>query len=305
MAAQDYYNRVAGEELIDRIAKGPLVVQGPMGSLLIEEAGTSDVPAAFWNVAEPQTLTRIHALYQMAGADVLVANSFQASAPCLERDGIVQDYRTVNRAAVDCALACGGMTGIPAKLVLGSIGPCGVDWAVADSPEYAHAFKSYRDQAGVLLESGAAGILLETFCSERDLVPAMDACIEAADDMPVLVSFSIDDGCDLLGDGLSIEAAAELAGRLGASAVGVNCCSIDAATEAVPRMAKAVDLPIVVRPNAGVPVVDKQGLPHWEEDVERVVAAAARWVSDGASLVGTCCGFSARATCAIAGALQG
>ena len=53
MAAQDYYNRDAAKELMDRLAAGPLVAQGPTGSLLVDEAGTADVPAAFWNIAEP------------------------------------------------------------------------------------------------------------------------------------------------------------------------------------------------------------------------------------------------------------
>lgn len=305
MSARDYYNRDAAKELIYRLAAGVLVAQGPMGSLLMDEAGAADVPSAFWNIAEPQTLTRMHALYQMAGADVLISNTFQASAPCLERDGILQGYRSVNRAGVDCALACSRVTGVPAELVLGSIGPCGVEWQDEELPERGYAFQSYRDQASILLESGSAGILLETFCSQRDFALAMTGSLEAADGMPVLASFAIDDEGNLLGDETPIVEAAVLARRLGAMAVGVNCCSVDAATKAVPRMAGAVDLPIMVRPNAGVPVVDESGCPYWEGDTAGLAEACVRWVRDGARLVGTCCGFTPVATCAISGALQG
>lgn len=304
MAARDYYNRDAGKELVDRLAAGPLVMQGPMGSLLIDEAGAADVPSAFWNIAEPQTLTRMHALYQMAGADILVTNTFQASAPCLERDGISQGCRAVNRAGVDCALACSRITGVPARLVLGSMGPCGVEWEAEESPEREIAFGSYRDQASILLESGVSGILLETFCSKRDFSLAMAASAEVADGMPVLASFSIDEAGNLVGDGSSIEEAAALAQRLGAVAIGVNCCSIAAATGAVPRMARAAGLHIMVRPNAGIPSVDKNGLPHWDEDGEEIARACVQWVRDGAGLVGTCCGFTPVATCVISGMLQ-
>lgn len=305
MAARDYYNRDAGEELVGRLAAGPLVMQGPMGSLLIDEAGTADVPSAFWNIAEPQTLTRMHALYQLAGADILIANTFQASSPCLQRDGISQGYRAVNRAGVDCALACSRITGIPARLVLGSIGPCGVEWESEESPERRVAFESYRDQASILLESGVAGILLETFCSKRDFALAMAGSAEVADGMPILASFAIDDAGNLVGDGAPIEEAAALAKQLGATATGVNCCSIAAATDAVPRMARSVDLHIMVRPNAGDPTVDENGLPHWDEDGEGIARACARWVSDGASIIGTCCGFTPVTTCVISGVLQG
>lgn len=320
MAAQDYYNRDAAKELMDRLAAGPLVAQGPTGSLLVDEAGTADVPAVFWNIAEPQALTRMHALYQMAGADVLITNTFQASAPCLKRDSILQDYRSVNRAGADCALTCSRITGVPAKLVLGSVGPCGIAWEDADKDEgeegakadkeaesavHKLAREAYRNQATILLESGVAGVLLETFCSLHDLEPAVTGAVEAAHGMPVLASFAIDDACHLLGDGAAIEQACEAARDLGAQAIGVNCCSAYAATQAVPRMVRAVDLPVMVRPNAGAPTMDQDGCPHWDEDVEGVARASVQWVTDGARLVGTCCGFTPIATCAISGALHG
>ena len=70
-------------------------------------------------------------------------------------------------------------------------------------------------------------------------------------------------------------------------------------------MVRAVDLPVMVRPNAGAPTMDQDGCPHWDGDVEGVARASVQWVADGARLVGTCCGFTPIATCAISGALHG
>ena len=77
-----YYNRFGGEELMRRLASETLLAQGPMGSVLLSEYGAADIPPAFWNLAEPQTVSRIHRLYVAAGAQVLITNTFQASRRC-------------------------------------------------------------------------------------------------------------------------------------------------------------------------------------------------------------------------------
>ena len=105
-----------------------------------------------------------------------------------------------------------------------------------------------------LLAAGVDALLLETFTSIRDVEPAIKGACDAADGMPVLVSFAIGDEGNLLGDGLNIEAACMRAQELGAYSVGINCCSIEAATQAVPRMMRATDLPVSVRPNSLLPV---------------------------------------------------
>ena len=63
-----YYNRTGAVEFMARLEREPLLMQGPMGSVLMADAGARDVPAAFWNLAEPQTVMRIHRLYEAAGA---------------------------------------------------------------------------------------------------------------------------------------------------------------------------------------------------------------------------------------------
>ncbi len=126
----EYYNRAGAAEFMRRLSDETLLMQGPMGSMLMSEPGAEDIPPAFWNLAEPQTVRRIHQLYEAAGAQVLLTNTFQASAPALERDGIAPSAAEVNRAAVDNARAAHG------EVVVGSIGPCGIEWMREDSPEF-------------------------------------------------------------------------------------------------------------------------------------------------------------------------
>ena len=81
-----YYNRPGGEELMRRMSSETLLTQGPMGSVLMSEYDAADIPPAFWNLAEPQTVSRIHRLYVAAGAQVLITNTFQASSYALKQD---------------------------------------------------------------------------------------------------------------------------------------------------------------------------------------------------------------------------
>ncbi|MDY2778118.1 MAG: homocysteine S-methyltransferase family protein [Collinsella sp.] len=295
--APDDYDWVGAGLLRSGLSSGTLLAQGPMGSVLASEVDSGDIPAAFWNMAEPQVVSRVHTLYGLVGAEVMITNTFQASAPALVRDGISQGVDTVNRAAVDCARSA------HARMVLGSIGPVGLDWIIQDSREFREARSAYRDQALALLRSGVSGILLETFTSLRDLEPALAGVFDVSQGMPVLVSFAIDGKCSLLGDGLNIEAAVSYAGKAGADAVGVNCCGIDVCPEALSRMKGISDLPLMVRPHAGLPSLDEEGVPRWTEKPERFARASVTWRELGAALVGSCCGATAQSTCAMAMAL--
>lgn len=292
-----YYNRAGADELRARLASETLLAQGPTGTVLMSELGAADVPPAFWNLAEPQTVTRVHELYVAAGAEVLITNTFQASAPALERDQIDPSVAEVNRAAVDDARAA------RPQLLLGSIGPCGLEWFKRDTPEFRACRAAYREQALALLTAGVDGLLLETFTSIRDLEPALAGLLDVADGMPVLVSFAVDDEGNLLGDGLGIEGAVVYAEKHGAAAVGINCCSLAAAEVSVPRLVRAARTPVMARPHTGLPERTPEGDLVWPEDPEAFARAAATWRDAGVALVGACCGATPRTTAAQADAL--
>lgn len=293
-----YYNRSGAADLMARLHDEAMLMQGPVGSVLMSGEGASDVPPAFWNIAEPETVERVHALYAAAGAQIMLTNTFQASSPALARDGIEQGVDEVNRAAVACARAC-----CP-QFVVGSIGACGVDWFEKETPAYRAARAAYREQAYALLASGVDALMLETFVSIRELEPAVAGVLDVAEGMPVWMSFAIGDEGSLLGDCLNVEAAVVWAERHGASAVGVNCCSVDAATRAVPRMVASARTPVMIRPNAGSPRRDEGERLVWAEDAEAHARAARVWVDAGAHLVGGCCGTTAVTTAALAEVLE-
>lgn len=292
------YDRVGAERLLGLLAQGALLCQGPMGTVLMGELGAVDIPAAAWNLAEPQEVTRIHQLYAAAGAQVLISNTFQASAPALERDCVEGGAELINAEAVACAHAA------RAQNVIGSVGPCGIEWFEDDSAEYRAARDAYREQVHALFDAGVEACLLETFTSIRDLEPALAGALDVADGMPLFVSFAVDDEGNLLGDGLNIEAACIWAEKHGAQGVGVNCCSLAAATACVPRMSAVTRGIVSVRPSAGLPEHDEDGLPVWSADADAFASASVTWAAAGAHLIGACCGTTPATLAAMADALD-
>lgn len=292
------YDRLGASWLMERLGKQVLLMQGPMGTELMRLAGGEDVPAAYWNVADPQEVIRLHSLYRAVGADLMLTNTFQASAPALQRDNVAASMEYVNRCAVDCARRGG------APCVVGSIGPCGLAWEEPDTPEYRAARAAYREQAHTLFDAGAHAVMLETFTSLHDAEPALVGALDAGCGMPVLMSYAVDDDCNLYGDGAPIEDACVLAAKMGASSVGVNCCSLAAATNAARRISACTPLPISVRPNAGSPQRSKDDELVWPVGADEFAEACAQWVSLGATLVGPCCGGDPLTVCALSGYLE-
>lgn len=296
-AGTEYYNRTGAEEFRAALAAGPLLMQGPMGSMLMGEPHGLDIPAACWNIDEPQTVEQLHRLYVAAGASVTLTNTFQASAPALARDRISVSVAEVNRMGVDAARAA------RPQAVVGSIGPCGPAHLVEETDTYAAAYRAYREQAHALLAAGADALMLETFTSLADFAPAVQACIEVADGMPILASFAVAEEGKLIAEDTPIESAVLYAEEHGAAAVGVNCCSLEAASAAVSRMVGAATTPVMVRPNAGAPeLVD--GELVWHEDPEAFARACTSWLEAGARLVGSCCGTTPRTTARMFDALD-
>lgn len=295
--SDEHYDRPAAAWLREQLGKTTLVMQGPMGTQFIEQGGEG-VPSATWNIVEPQEVARLHALYRAVGAQVTLTNTFQASAPALERDGVHQPFERVNRAAVVCARQAA------APCVMGSVGPCGLEYDEVGSAKYRAVRAAYRDQAYCLLDAGVSAIMLETFTTIADMRAALDGVLDVAFGMPVFLSAAIDSACCLTGDGASIEDVCDLAQRAKIQGVGVNCCEVTAATDAVARMKAVTSLPLVVRPHAGLPHRNEDGLLTWDENPDAFVRACAAWCDCGVAIVGSCCGSTARTTCALAAYIE-
>jgi methionine synthase I (cobalamin-dependent) len=195
------------------------------------------------------------------------------------------DLDAVNRAGV--AISKRAANG--AALVFASIGPAG-KMLVAGEITKEQATAAFAAQAATLAAAGADALLLETFSDVEEARLAVLAATETG--LPVIVSFAFDSGKnkDRTMMGAAPETVAAAMVEAGADAVGANCgVGIDHAADLCRRLRAACDLPIWIKPNAGLPKMDGTAI-RYDVSAEFFASHYAPVRDAGASFLGGCCG---------------
>ncbi len=270
---------------LDALAKGPLVVDGAMGTQLYERGVLYSVCYEQLNIDKPELVKKVHEDYVRAGAQVLETNTFGANAMRLEKHGLAGSVRAINEAAVKIAReAAGGKA-----FVVGAIGPSGYFLGEASSDDVAKVRKALGEQAKVLAGCGVDAILVETLRQTNELRIAIESAVEAAGGkIPVIASASVDEH-NRMSDGTTSAEIARLMKEWGASVIGVNCCDGPMnVLEAVEPMLE-LGLPVWAVPNAGLPRRVDERLVY-VSTAEYFGVYARRMFKLGVKLVGGCCG---------------
>ncbi len=278
--------------LLQALAERPLLADGAMGTQLqragLEPGGCGEA----WNVDAPDRVLAIQRAYVEAGSDCLITNTFGASRIMLERHGEAGRVEAINRAGAEIARrAFGGRPGF----VLGDIGPFGGLLEPYGDIPAARVAAAFAEQAATLVQGGVDAIIIETQTSLEELGLAFEAA-GAAGAPCVIGSMAFDRMRD--GDevrtmmGVSPEqAAAFMAGR-GFDVVALNCgtgIDMEIAADVARRYRSACDLPIMVQPNAGQPVLENLQVVY-KQPPEEMAAGLEAVLAAGARIVGGCCG---------------
>jgi homocysteine S-methyltransferase len=269
---------------LDAVRQSLLVFDGAMGSLLYERGVFVTQNFEQLNVARPDIVRKIHADYLEAGAQVIETNTYGANRICLERHGIVGEVRSFNLAGARLAREVAGES----AYVAGSIGPTGLVPGVSAEWDDEAASATFAEQAAALAEGGADLLIFETFRHLEELALAIAAARKAVGAMPVLASVTFDES-GTVADGSPPEKVAEQLREMGADAIGVNHGDGPQLSLAMAERMRAVDLPLCVQPNAGLPrTVDGRQL--YMATPEYFDVFARRMIQAGARMIGGCCG---------------
>ena len=154
---------------------------------------------------------------------------------------------------------------------------------------YEELYQAYQEQIRALADAGADLLVAETMLSVDETVVALDAA-QSVCDLPMMCSLTLEaDGSAMYG-GNAVEAVMTLQ-EMGAAAVGLNCSvGPDQLESVVTNMRKVAQVPIIAKPNAGMPVIDEKGEAHYSMDAETFAEYTRKLVAAGAGLVGGCCG---------------
>ena len=268
-------------EFAARLAQGPLLLDGATGSNLMKAGMPKGVCAETWILDHPQAILDLQRAYVAAGSQVLLAPTFTAGRMYLSQHGLEGELKELNR----CLVALSREAAQGKAWVAGDMTTMGR----ADVP-YETMLEYYHEQAQALAEAGVDLILCETLMGHDEAMAALEGCRMAAAELPVCCSFSVTADGMLYFGGSVYEAAPQVA-EFGADAVGINCCVGPDQLESVVRaLRESLTVPVIAKPNAGMPEIDDQGNAHYSmhaADFGRHMAALHR---AGASILGGCCG---------------
>jgi homocysteine S-methyltransferase len=270
----------------DRLARGTVVFDGAMGTMLYGRGVFVNRCFDELNLSNPNLVKQVHAEYLEAGAEVIETNTFGAHRFKLGPHGLEGQVRKINREGARIAREAVGEKG----LVAGAMGPLGKPLEPIGSIRLDEAQAAYREQAEGLLEGGVDVFVIETMPSLDQAKVALAAIRSLDAQQPVAVSLTFnEEGNTLYGD--SPEDAVRELEALDVPLVGANCSQgPQAMLETLSRMAAvARSAKLAAMPNAGSPAyVD--GRYVYLCTPEYMATWARRFLEAGASVVGGCCG---------------
>lgn len=283
-----------------------LVGDGAMGTQLMLAGLEQGSCGEAWNLTHPERVLAIQRRYAEAGADCIISNTFGGSRIMLGRHGHEKELAAINQAGARIVReAFGGRPGF----VLGDIGPLGaILEPYGDLPE-ADARAALEEQAAALVAGGVDAIIIETQTSLEELGLGIEAAQKAGAPC-IIASLAYDLSTDgtfyKTMMGVAPEDAAEFIAARGAHVVALNCgtgMDMTGAATVARLYREHCALPIMVQPNAGLPVLENMKAVY-----KQTPADMARHVADvldaGASIVGSCCGSTPEHTRAIRAAVD-
>jgi methionine synthase I (cobalamin-dependent) len=268
------------------LEKGPLLTDGAWGTQFILRGLEPGACPDIWNLTNPAAVMDVARSYTQAGSQAILTNTFRANPVSLGEEWR-ERAAEINAAGVRISKeAAAGRA-----LVFASLGPTG-KMVMAGEIAERDVERAYEVQAQALAGAGADALLIETQSDgdEAEIILR----VARATGLPVIVSFTFDTGKahDRTMTGETPERLARRMEQAGADAIGANCGSgMEHFVALCGRLRKACGLPVWIKPNAGLPVMEN-GQLHYRQSPQEFASYAPALVEAGASFVGGCCGTS-------------
>ena len=272
-------------KITEFIKENTLILDGGMGTLLQAQGLMAGELPETWNLTHPDVIRDVHLAYFRAGSHVVATNTFGANAlkfPLRELDAIV------GAAVANARQAQKEAGALRPTWVALDIGPTGKMLAPYGDLDFEDAVAVFAQTVKLGVKHGVDLILIETMGDTYETKAALLAAKENAD-LPVFVSCAFGEDGKLL-TGADPDAVIALCEGLGADAVGANCSQGPIALTAVAeRFLARASVPVLFKPNAGLPVA-RGGETVYDVSPADFASAVAALVARGVRAVGGCCG---------------
>ena len=272
------------QELQDLFQKGPIILDGATGSNLMAKGMPMGVCPEDWIYHHKDAIVSLQKAYVEAGTQILYAPTFTANRIKLAEYDMEDRLEELNRAMVRYSREAAG----DRAFVAGDLTMTGRQLYPVGDLMFEDLVDVYKEQVRAILKEGVDLFVIETMMSLQECRAALLAVKETCD-LPVMISLTYnEDGRTLYGT--SPEIAMVVLEHMGADIVGVNCSTGPLAMiPLVKATLPYADIPIMVKPNAGMPELEN-GETVYKMTPEEFADACEQLVDAGASVVGGCCG---------------
>jgi 5-methyltetrahydrofolate--homocysteine methyltransferase len=282
----------------DLLAERPvLLADGATGTNYQDMGIEPGVAPEEWVFDAPERVRELHRRFADAGSDLVLTCTFGATTPRLADGPLAGRAVELNARAAELARDAVGDD----LLVAGSLGPTGQLVEPYGVLAQEACVEAYAEQARALAEGGVDLLVLETFFALEEALWAIEG-VQSVTGLPLVASFSFDQGTHTM-MGVSPTDVVTAVEPLGVAALGANCGRSLADTDAiVGELLAATEIPLWVKPNAGVPRIVGDAVVY-EAGPEDLAAHVRAYADQGVRVVGGCCGSTPEHIAAIARAL--
>ena len=273
-------------EFYSLLRSGPLLLDGATGSNLRLAGMPRGCCTEKWILENPEPLLSLQRRYAEAGSRVLYAPTFQAQPIALAQVGLEDQTEKVNERLVSLTRSVSGNA-----LVAGDLTTLAVYTDSFDPQNFDLLVENYRRQIKGLLAGGVDLLAAETLMYPLEAEAILTAAeLEGAG--CVLYTFTMQPDGSFF-SGMEAGPVLKELEASGAAAVGFNCVAADGLLPGlVSKLRRYVKGPLVCKPNAGMPVIGADQLPHYPMKPEEFTEILLQCTDMGANILGGCCGTS-------------
>ncbi len=270
-----------------------VILDGATGSNLQKRGMPTGVSPEKWMLENREVIIGLQREFLEAGTDILFAPTFTANRIKLKEYGLEDELERINRELVQISKAAAeeyrSKTGNNRKVYIAAdVTMTGEQVEPIGKLPFEELVEIYKEQYRILLSEGVELFVIETMMSLQECRAALLAAKELCD-LPVIVSLTFNEAGHTL-YGTDPKTAITVLQSMGAAAVGVNCSTgPDKMHGIIKEMKKYACIPVMAKPNAGIPkLID--GRTVFPMGAEEFADEMYQLVTEGAGLVGGCCG---------------
>lgn len=262
-----------------------LLLDGATGSNLMASGMPRGICTETWVIEHKDIIQDLQRSYIQSGTQVIYAPTFGGNRINLEKHGLADRIEEINHTLVGYSREVAGDT----VYVAGDITTSGSFITADGEYTYEDAFKMYQEQIRILADAGVDLIAAETMINIDETLAAVDAASSVCD-LPIMCTMTVEADGSIFSGGNAVEAAVALEAA-GADAVGINCSvGPDQLVSVIRSIHEAVSVPVIAKPNAGMPVIDDRGNAVYSMLPEEFAGHMKVLIDHGASVAGGCCG---------------